>query len=124
MVTNQKKGQRWQDGVNILFGAWLFFSPLFGIGESTGVAAWNAYILGALVVLFSVWALAKPQPWEELVNLALGLWIILSPFLLNFTAETTVMWNHIIVGILIGGSALWAWIWTGGGQHPHARPTA
>jgi hypothetical protein len=44
------------------------------------------------------------------VNLALGIWFIVSPFVLVFPGANKVEWNNIIVGILIALVAL-----TGGG---------
>lgn len=101
--------QRWQDWVNLVLGVWLFIAPMLGVGAATGVAAGNAYILGALVVIFSVWALARPEKWEEWVNLVLGVWIIIAPFILGFYSESVgAAWNHVIVGIIIAADAVWA----------------
>lgn len=120
----QRQTQRWQDWLNLILGIWLFFAPMVGVGTAMGIAAWDSYIVGVLVALFSIGALARPQQWEEWINAVLGLWLILAPFVLAFTSETGPMWNHIIVGLVIGGGALWAWFMaTTGGQHPHARPT-
>ena len=58
--------QRWQDWVMLAFAVWLFFSPFFlHYTSASNVAAWNSYILGAAVAVFSIWALAYPQKWEE-----------------------------------------------------------
>lgn len=79
-----KDTQRWQDWLNLVLGAWLILAPLAGVGGVTDIAAWNAYIGGGLVVIFSVWALARSkEQWEEWVNL-------------------------IIVGLVIGIDAVWA----------------
>ena len=105
------KTQRWQDWVILILGAWLFFSPFWMSGyASTGsVAAWDSYILGVGAAIFAIAALGTGQRWEEWVELAIGAWLILSPFFLSFyTAEHGAAWNQIIVGILIGGDAIWA----------------
>lgn len=99
---------RWQDWFSLLLGIWLFIAPMIGVGAATGVAAWNAYICGALVVIFSVWALSRPQKWEEWTNSVLGLWILIAPFVLQFTGDQAALWNHVIVGIVLGADALWA----------------
>lgn len=100
---------RWQDWVNLILGIWLFLAPVFMLAPTgTGVVAWNGYIFGAAVVVFSIWALAQPQRWEEWINLLIGVWLIIAPFVLGFTGHTGAMWNHIVVGIIVGGDALWA----------------
>jgi SPW repeat-containing protein len=107
--------QRWQDWVMLAFGAWLFFSPFYlGYDSTTGIAAANSYIVGTLVAIFAVCSLANPEQWEERINLALGIWLILAPLVLQFRANRIAMANEIILGILITIDALWAL---------HAEPT-
>lgn len=100
--------QRWQDWVNLILGVWLFITPFIGMEMVSSAAAWNGYIFGVLVVALSIWALVQPRAWEEWINLVIGVWLILAPFVLGFTTETTAMWNHIVVGVVIGVDALWA----------------
>jgi hypothetical protein len=103
----QQYEQRWQDWVNLILGAWLFLSPWFGLA-STSTSAWNAWVFGAVIAAFSVWALALPQRWEEWINLIVGVWVLIAPFVLAFTDQTGATWNHIIVGIIVGIDAIWA----------------
>jgi len=37
-------------------------------------------------------------PW---INFTLGLWLIISPFLLGYSHMRSAMWNEIIVGFLV-----------------------
>lgn len=100
--------KRWQDPVNMLLGLWLFVSPWalqYAVNE---VAAWNAYVLGVAVVLFAAVAMYMPKVWEEMVNLLLGVWMIVAPFVLRFSSETTTTANAVIVGALIIAFAIWA----------------
>ncbi|HZP87920.1 MAG TPA: SPW repeat protein [Burkholderiales bacterium] len=102
--------RRWQDWVMLIFGIWLFLSPFWmpAYASTSSTAAWNSYVLGVLVVIFAWAALAKPEKWEEWVNLVLGIWLIIAPFVLRFYhAETGAAWNQIILGILIAADALW-----------------
>jgi hypothetical protein len=104
------KTQRWQDWLMLLFGVWLFVSPFWmpAYASTAGVAAWNSYVLGVLTVIFAWVALASGRIWEEWVNLALGIWLIIAPFVLRFYGtETGAAWNQIILGILIGADAIW-----------------
>jgi len=100
--------QRWQDWVNLVLGMWLFITPFIGMEMVSSTAAWNGYIFGVIVVALSIWALVQPRAWEEWINLVIGVWLILAPFILGFTTETTAMWNHILMGVVIGVDALWA----------------
>jgi len=103
--------QRWQDWVILVLGVWLFFAPFFmAYGSLSGAAAWDSYAAGAIATLFAASALWSPaSKVEEWVNLVLGLWLVIAPFLIGFYAsEATATWNHIILGVLIGGDAIWA----------------
>ncbi len=100
------KELRWQDWAIVLLGVWLVLSPVFGIGAMGDVAAFNSYLTGTAVAIFAGVALFRPQLWEEYINLSLGFWLIIAPFVLNFSNQAGPMWNQIIVGLLIGGTAL------------------
>ncbi|HHV56018.1 MAG TPA: SPW repeat protein [Firmicutes bacterium] len=39
--------------------------------------------------------------WQAWVNIILGLWLIVSPWVLKFSDQSTPMWNSIIVGIVV-----------------------
>ncbi len=118
------KEQRWQDYTNILLGAWLVLTPLFGIGAIGDVAAINSYLIGAAVVIFAYVAIVSPQIWEEYTNMALGLWLIAAPFALGFTNLVGPTYNQIIAGLLITGVALAAVLQktpTAGHGHGHGH---
>lgn len=104
------ENRRWQDWVMLVLGVWLFFAPFFmSYGPLTNAAAWNSYIVGGAVSVFAVWALSSPEKWEEWVNLALGAWLVIAPFALDFYGtQETAAWNQIVAGVLIGGDAIWA----------------
>ena len=110
MATQQvgNREGRWQDWFNLVLGAWLIAAPFIGVGVNHDIAAWNSYVSGAVVAIFAIVALARPQMWEEWLNLIVGLWLIIAPFVLGYTHQSGPMWNQIIVGLLIGIDALWA----------------
>ncbi len=66
----------------------------------------------------------RPAAGAELVNILLGIWVAVSPFILGFT-RTAAMWNNLSVGIALlivtliciwGDEALkaWAFSWVPG----------
>ncbi len=102
--------QRWQDWVMLVLGAWVFLSPFWmpAYLSRTDVAAWNSYIFGAIAFVLAWAALVTGQLWEEWVNLAVGIWLIIAPFVLRFFGpENGAAWNQIILGILMGIDAIW-----------------
>lgn len=94
--------RRWQDWVNLVLGVWLFVSPwTFGYTDNPVYAAMNAYATGAAIVVFAAVAVYMPKVWEEWVNMALGIWLIVSPMALNFTSHMASTMNAVILGILV-----------------------
>lgn len=103
--------KRWQDWVMLVFGIWMLVSPFWmaGYASHASMAAGNAYILGILVIGFAWAALATANRWEERVELVLGVWLIIAPFVLRFwTGEHGAGVNSLVLGILIALDAIWA----------------
>lgn len=116
-VTRQ---QRWQDWINLLLGIWLFISPwVVGFEGSQMAASWNAWILGVAVVVFSAIAVSMPQVWEEIINLLLGIWMVISSWVIGVTSRS-VETNAVIVGLLVILFAILAMAMSHGG--PRKEP--
>jgi len=105
-----KSKQRWQDWVILAIGVWLLLAPLALSYGSVGGAAWNSYVVGAVVAVFASAALLWPEsPSEEWVNLVLGAWLVIAPFVLGFYASAALAaWTQVVAGLLIAGEAIWA----------------
>lgn len=100
--------KRWQDWVNLILGVWLFVSPWILAYAMQDAAAWNAYILGAAIVVFAAIAAYMPKAWEEMINTLLGVWLVLSPYVLGFAAQTMIAVHTVVVGVLVTVFAVWA----------------
>ncbi len=88
------------DVANLILGAFLFFSPwIFGFGA--GHASQNAYVSGIVIAVLAIAALAAFAVWEEWLNLIVGLWTLVSPWVLGFYGDKTPMTVHVVVGILV-----------------------
>jgi SPW repeat-containing protein len=88
------------DVANLILGAFLFVSPWI-FGFEAGKVSQNAMIAGIIVAILAIAALAAFAVWEEWLNLVVGLWILVSPWVLGFQASTTAMTVHLVVGILV-----------------------
>jgi hypothetical protein len=97
-----KAWTRFEDWINALLGAYLFFVPaLFGT-QGDAASSWNAYIVGVSVVIVALIALAAPASRvPEWTNVVLGVWLIVAPFALGFAGLSAALWNAIIVGVLV-----------------------
>jgi len=99
---------RWQDVIELILGVWLAFSP-WTLGFSDMEAAtWNAVVLGAAIGIFALLEMGLPRIWEEWISLAMGLWLVASPFVLGFSSHAVASWSTLATGVMIAVFAAWA----------------
>jgi hypothetical protein len=99
--------KRWQDQVILLLGIWLFISPwVLGYPVDTRVAI-NAYIAGALIAVLAAFDLYKTYAWAVVVNLLIGLWVAVSPWVGALAERGPMMPNSVIVGAAVVILGLW-----------------
>lgn len=103
---------RWREWARLMLGVWLFIAPfMMSHGSFSNAAARNSFVVGGAVAVTAGWVLPYHERWEEWANLVLGIWLAGAPFALDFyRAQETAAWNQIVVGVLIGGAALWSMV--------------
>lgn len=87
---------RWQAWIAALAGAWLFVAPWLFTFTSAG--AWNARIVGALVVVLALAALGAMSSVIALLLAVLGAWAFVAPFL--FGSAGGARWSAWLAGIV------------------------
>ncbi|MBB3593345.1 uncharacterized membrane protein HdeD (DUF308 family) [Rhizobium sp. BK529] len=98
--------RRWQDHSAFIIAVWLIASP-WALGSFSpdsvplGTDAWNVLICGIAVAILSAAALASYRLWEEWVNLLIGIWLIVSPWIFHDAAKPLFVWNALICGIFL-----------------------
>jgi len=109
------------DIYNLVLGLFLVLSPwLFAYVRRT--ASTDIWVSGALIVLVSIAAIIAFSQWDEWINLALGIWLIVSPWVLGFT-NTKAMHVSIGVGIAVAYLALLE-LWLVHYPEPHSTNSA
>jgi len=89
--------------INGIVGLWLLAAPfVITFGHINAVWAANDVILGLLLILCSFWISASPTPaigmsWFEVIC---GIWLVLSPFVLGYTAVGGAVANDVIAGVV------------------------
>jgi len=104
---DEKLSSQWKDAGNLLLGLWLIVSPWVLSYASKATPAWNAHAVGIIIAVAALAALAAFQEWEEWVNVTLGAWLVVSPYLLGFSTLAAAFWNQLIVGLLVALLAAW-----------------
>jgi hypothetical protein len=95
------KWNRWQDWANVVLGVILFITPfVFGATGNT-LAAFTAYVGGALLVIIGLFDLANPESQAgEWVEGVVGVLVFISPWVLGFSSLTMMAWSAWIIGVV------------------------
>jgi hypothetical protein len=87
------------DLYNILLALILFVAPWF-LAHASRTAVFDLRLSSAAIIILSLAAILAFSIWEEWVNLLLGFWLIVSPWLLGF-AHTRAMHYSIAIGAAV-----------------------
>jgi hypothetical protein len=98
--------KQWEDWASWAFGIWLCISPWALEFDLDRVPTRNAVIVGFLIILAEVVTLSVFRPWEEWINVALGAWLVISPWVLGI-ASPAAKANFVIVGVLVVALAVY-----------------
>ncbi|KQV85494.1 SPW repeat protein [Rhizobacter sp. Root1221] len=99
--------KHWQDPVNALIGLGLFLSPWLFDFSNQSTAAANAALVGIVLMAVAIGATVVPRAWEEWTEVALGLWLVVSPWVLGFADRMDIMRMTVGAGVVVLVLAAW-----------------
>lgn len=116
------------DVVNLALGGFLFVSPwIFGFSSRLGWhTSWMAGAAVGVVAIFSIADLLDSVSvpaffeQEEWINLIIGVWLAVCPWVLSFQADTMAMQVHLVVGVVVATIAV-VELWVVHHSPPHQR---
>jgi|SRR5579864_1409785 len=101
----------WQNVVNALIGIWFIIAPAVLPFPDNAVTAWTSVIGGViLLVLAGSAALsegARRRVWIQIVTGLVGIWFIVAPWVLSFTARPGNFWTSLVLGIVALNLSIW-----------------
>ena len=99
---------RWQDWASAVSGLWLVISPWEMSYTLDNAARGNACGVGAVLVVFNlVSACRLKDQGQEIFNILLGVWLILSPYSLGFSDDDGPTINAVATGLTVVILAVW-----------------
>jgi hypothetical protein len=98
--------KQWEDWCDWALGIWLILSPWVLLFEPETTATRNAVTVGFLIVAAEALTLSVFRVWEEWINVALGAWLLVSPWALGIGSATAKA-DFVIVGLLVAALALY-----------------
>ena len=109
-----KSHRTWEDWCGMLLGVLIVVSPWFPIQEAA-IAGQQVIILNTIAIGLVVFGLAQLeyvalQRWEEVTTILVGLWLIVSPYVLGYSGEGFLRLYHCSLGavvVLLGVLQLW-----------------
>jgi hypothetical protein len=95
--------------LNVIAGIWLIISPGVLSFSTMRVPMWNTLLVGIAVLILAAIRLGTVGTvglsW---INCLVGIWLLISTFVLSFTLASTAMGNAVILGVLVALFALWS----------------
>ncbi|WP_157928812.1 SPW repeat protein [Pararhizobium haloflavum] len=99
----------WQNWLTAIVGIWLMISPwILNLGMTISVGniehslvTGNLLLCGAFALFIALASVLAHRPWEDWVEAALGLWLILSPLVLRYSDNRPAVWSAVLSGALI-----------------------
>jgi hypothetical protein len=91
----------WEDWLGIGLGAIIGATPFFVDQPITPAILYNAIIIGLLVLVLSSFELVDLRRWEEIGQLACGVWLAASPYALDYAQAGALRWWHYGLGALV-----------------------
>jgi hypothetical protein len=97
-------------GLTLIAGIWLIVSPFILGYADVQHALGNDMIVGGVVAILAALRLgAKAETaWAGWMDVLLGVWLIVAPFVLGYTARPNALWNNVILGAVIAALAVWS----------------
>lgn len=96
--------------VEVVLGIWLVICPFVLEFSDVTMAVWNSVLLGLAVVIFASIKTSeegKKLNWPSWINLLIGIWLIMSPFMLQFSDNNRAYWNTLVLGVVLAILSIW-----------------
>ena len=101
-----KTHRTWEDGTGLLLGLAIGLSPWFYDEPTVPVVVVNSALTGLAVLMLAQLQLVRLRRWEDIAQLACGLWIFASPFVFHYAHQDHLRFWHWALGAFVAILAL------------------
>ena len=115
-----KTHRTWEDGTGLLLGLTIGLSPWFYDESTVPVVLLNSALTGLAVLMLAQLQLIRLRRWEDIAQLACGLWLFASPFIFDYAHQDHLRFWHWALGVLVAGLALFE-LWQDWHKLPRSR---
>jgi len=100
-----------RSGLNLLLAVGLFISPWVLRFHEEPRPAWTAWLTALAIAIVVGAETIRLAEWQEWASVALGIWLVVAPLFVGFTANAIAQWTHIVAGVLVIAVTAWgAWV--------------
>ncbi len=96
-----KTHRGWEDWLSIGLGFVLILSPMLVEGQIPDPTLVNMLIIAILVMSLGMIEIMMAGRWEEIIQFALGLWLAVSIFVLDYGVAVTLRPLYFVIGALV-----------------------
>jgi hypothetical protein len=101
--------KEWQDWTNLVLGIWICVSPWVLQLDAEQPATRIAVAVGFLIIVFEVFTFYALRTLEELINIILGAWLMIMPWVIGTTTRLATL-DFLVSGFLVVALAVYE-IW-------------
>jgi hypothetical protein len=107
----------WEDWCGMLLGVLIVLSPWFPMQTSyastdaeRSFVILNTFTIGIVVFGLAQLEYVALQRWEEMAEIAAGLWLIVSPYVFGYSGDGVLLfWHSMLGGLVVLLAALQLW---------------
>lgn len=96
--------RRWEDFCSAGLGVLVVLSPALAGAEATTATTISAGLIGVLIIALALLEIMSLQRWEEVLELACGLWVAISPLVFGYGGALRLA--HVLLGGAVVALAL------------------
>ena len=109
-IWNFDKHRTWEDWLGMVLGVVIGLSPWLAGQQDNNLINWNAILLGAVVLVLAELELVGLQRWQEIADIACGVWLILSPFIFGYAGAGSLrVWHYVLGALVVALAAFELW---------------
>ena len=96
-----KTHRSWEDLFSAALGVLLLVSPILVEGDMPPPVMFSVLIAGIVILAVSLFEIMMAGRWEEVIQFALGVWLAVSVFVLDYGIAFELRALHFAIGALV-----------------------
>jgi hypothetical protein len=96
-----KAHRSWEDGVGLLLGVTIGLTPWLYDQVPVRAVLLNSGLIGLAVLVLAQLEIVRLRKWQEIAQLACGIWLVASPFTFDYAHQDHLRFWHWALGGIV-----------------------